>query len=91
MNRMSLEQVYGYSPSVKGRRRRRRLKKAIQDMNFDAVFDQLKDLAESYEGYKADRAVNDLKFLKSRKERYFTEKDSYEVRPLEEGLTRRSA
>lgn len=71
---------YGYNPSLKGKRRRRRLKKAIQDSNFDLVFDELKDFQSSVDGYRCERVRQDLLFLKNRKERYYTEKTEYVIK-----------
>ena len=76
---MDLQNIYGYSPSHKGKRRRRRLKTAIQDSNFDRVFEELRSLQDELKGYKSERARQDLKFLKERKDRYFTEKKSYRL------------
>lgn len=78
---------YGYSPEKGTSRRRRRLKKAIQDSNFDLVFQELSKLVDEFEGYKSLRAEQDLLFLKNRSDRYFTEKDTYSVkRTAKEGI-----
>ena len=55
------------------------MKKAIQDSNFDIVFDNLRDLVEELDGYKSVRAEQDLGFLKKRKDRYYTEKEDYRI------------
>jgi len=63
------------------------LKKAIQDSNFDLVFEELSELVDEFEGYKSLRAEQDLLFLKDRSDRYFTEKDEYRVeRRAKEGV-----
>ena len=79
-----IREVYRYDPGTKGKRRRRRLKKAIQDNSFDEVFQELRDLVEELDGYRSVRVRQDLSFLKDRSERYYTEKDSYSVRPRRE-------
>lgn len=70
----------GYKPPKNGKRRRRVIKKAIQDSNFDHVFQELKHLKRSKEGYKKQRVIQDLLFLKQRSDRYYTEKESYKAR-----------
>jgi hypothetical protein len=60
------------------------LKKAIQDSNFDLVFQELQSLARELDGYKALRAEQDLGFLKDRKDRYYTQKERYQARVREE-------
>ncbi|MFB6199811.1 MAG: hypothetical protein ABEJ83_02950 [Candidatus Nanohaloarchaea archaeon] len=63
------------------------MKKAIQDSNFDLVFQELQELARELDGYKSLRAEQDLLFLKDRSDRYFTEKDEYSVeRRAKEGV-----
>lgn len=74
---MDLRTEYEYCLSKKGKRRRRRLKKAIQDSNFDLVYEELQDLVEELDGYKSLRAEQDLSFLVDRKQRYYTERDDY--------------
>ena len=66
--------------SQPGKRRRRHLKKAIQDSNFDLVFEELKELQDEVEGYKSLRVEQDLLYLKKRSERYYTERSEYVVR-----------
>ena len=70
----------GYKPPKNGKRRRRIIKKAIQDSNFDHVFQELKHLKTVKEGYKKQRVIQDLLFLKQRSDRYYTEKESYKAR-----------
>jgi len=70
---------YGYDPKNRGKPRRKKLKKAIQDSNFDLVFEALKELKSEMDGYKAERIRHDMKFLRDRQDRYYTRKERYDV------------
>jgi hypothetical protein len=73
---MDLECDYNYCVSRQsGRRRKKCLKKAIQDLNFDLVFEQLQDLLEEFEGYKMERVRQDLSYLVANQHKYYTEKN----------------
>lgn len=75
---MDLKVDYNYCLSRQnGRQRKRILKQAIQDSNFDVVFEELKNLIEELEGYKSERARQDLSFLASNQHKYYTEKVDY--------------
>lgn len=75
---MDLISDYGYSISDQsGAQRKKVLKKAIQDLSFDAVFDNLQDLVDELDGYKSERARQDLSYLVQNQHKYYTEKVDY--------------
>jgi hypothetical protein len=79
---MDLRRDYNYSLTNNsgGCSRKRRLKKAIRDSNFDIVFQELEKLIEELDGYKSERARQDLSFLVKNQHKYYTERDDYSLR-----------
>ena len=75
---VDLRTDYNYSVSRQcGKQRKRVLKQAIQDSNFDVVFEELLELVESFEGYKSERARQDLSYLASNQHKYYTDEIDY--------------
>lgn len=64
---------YNYKAGEKARIRRNNLQKAILDLNFDTVFEQLQEMKQETEkDWKRDRIDWDLSFLRERSDRYQT-------------------
>lgn len=73
---------YNYREGKGNKQRRKALKKAIMDANFDIVYEELEKLKQNKkEKWRKDRIKWDLSFLKKRSERYatkkFSDKNSY--------------
>lgn len=86
---MDLERDYSYRPERQSSKRRKRvLRQAIQDSNFDVVFEELKDLVDCFDGYRSERARQDLSFLASNQHKYYTDKMDYkpEVRKMRQSV-----
>jgi len=87
---MDLRSDYNYSLTNNsgGCSRKRRLKKAIRDSNFDIVFQELEKLIEELDGYKSERARQDLSFLVKNQHKYYTDKMDYkpEVRKMRQSV-----
>lgn len=62
---------YNYDLSKQGRRRKRALKNWIQSSDFDTVYLTLKNKTEEVTGYKQDRLLADINWMKRNKNKYY--------------------
>ncbi|MFB6180778.1 MAG: hypothetical protein ABEJ93_02785 [Candidatus Nanohalobium sp.] len=69
---MKLKQKYGYNETQKAGRRRKALKKAVTDFNYDKVISSLQSRKYQVKDYKMRRIQADINYLKKRKKSFET-------------------